>query len=402
MTAKALNLIDFPCYEITLWKSPTPDEWLRISNSHSIVHAQDLLIEFPEIISPVLHELNVFVPTTLSGVSALSNLKKLQIYHYWHQINVEYLRNLSSLELSQCPEVKDVSQLGKIERLSLISCSGIVDISQLTSNTKLTILDCPNIVSEWNFQNVRYLNTDLLRFYEQTVDLHQCYSLSLEQFSGSSFCTTNKYLREVTLSRCEPVSASRTLLSNFSHLFRVVLETLPFPSLDLSPLYFVPVVVLMSLKITTLVGLGGNRLVSVYYCAKLKNLKPLRDVPRVLLCGLRGITGGEGLENVFDLTLDDCSDFVNTSALKNVKILTIKGCAALKELKNLAEVSSVSVLDCANLVSMNGLGNNMKITMNRNQLHILKKNPRISLQDYERTRGAPNTNEVVLLRKRVV
>jgi hypothetical protein len=392
------ELLRFPSSKITLFHSELPLDWQEISEHHTAVRMSGTgrIIEFPMNISPNLQELSVSCPMLLQDISALSNLKKLSLFHCKQIYNVDCLRNLSSLRLDYCPEVRDVSRLGNIFDLTLRDCRGIVDISHLTGNSRLTISKCPNIEQKTiRFQNVCYLQTDLIHHYEQSSYLLNCRSVQLEKYEDTAVFTSHRFLRFITLFNLVNLD-----LTNFSCLFCVSLNSISSITLDLSPLFSVPIVHLAYLRISTLSGLGANQAVTITDCHEIADFTALQKVHRVVITSHHGIRNGFGLEDVYDLTLSNCLGFIDTTALRNVKHLYFNDCIELENLTDLEDVSTVSVLFCPSLSSMDGLGNNDKIIMDRNKLHLWSKTVKLSLDDYEMTNlHVDRISNVVLLRK---
>jgi hypothetical protein len=392
------ELLRFPSSKITLFHSELPLDWQEISEHHTAVRMSGTgrIIEFPMTISPNLQELSISCPMLLQDISALSNVKKLSLFHCKQISNADCLRKLSSLRLDYCPEVRDVSSLGSIFDLTLRDCRGIVDISHLTGNSRLTISKCPNIDQKTlRFQNVCYLQTDLIHHYEESTLLLNCHSLRLEKYQDPTVCTSHRFLRSITLSNLINLD-----LTKFSRLFSVSLCSISSIILDLSPLCSVPVVHLTDLRISTLSGLGANQAVTITDCHEIADFTALRKVHRVVITSHHGIRNGYGLEDVYELTLSSCLSFIGTSALRNVKHLYFNDCIELEKLTELEDVSTVSVLFCPSLSSIDGLGHNDKIIMDRNKLHLWSNNPKLSLDDYEMTNlYSDRISNVVLLRK---
>jgi hypothetical protein len=413
------KLMELPSYKLTLWNQlfinshHLLSDWSNIVDCHTVLEVENVDIEFPQRCSSTLQEVHMSFPGKIEDLSALSNLKKLYLGNCDSITSVDCLRTLSCLEICYCPWIIDVRALGKIPDLSIHHCSGIVDISGFTSNTKLMIVECDNInPATMNFRHVRFLETDLIRNYNQTTTLEKCYSLKLRSkflFNGLSICTTHKRLREVSITECfssgnqeeNGVSIPKAVdLGNFSHLFRMTLSNISYPFLDFSPLHSVPIVELAYLKCKSLAGLGGNRSVSVCFCREVEDFSPLRNVHTVEICYHDTITNGEGLENVVDLVIDCCPKFRDTSALKDVKRLVLNSCGGLHELQNLENIPVVRITNCRNLTNF-GLGNNEKIIIDKRNLAKLLKNPRITLTGFEIScpSNLRDGNLIILLRK---
>jgi hypothetical protein len=323
-----------------------------------------------------------------------------------------------------CPDITDVSAFARIPDLTLITCNEITDISPLTGNERLRILDCENIrPSTMNFNNVRFLHTDLIREYEQSVALKNCVSLTLEGFADSRLATFHKALRNVTIidgyyQESDEYYPQTLQLNGFGHLFSVTLECQPQSFLNLHPLHSVPVVELRFLQITSIQGLGGNRKVFLVQCNSIEDFSPLRNVLRVEICRCDGLQSGEGLENISDLTIDYCENFSDTRALKKAESLTFISCFSLNHLMGLETLPIVSILECNYISALDGLGKNEKILMSFNKnkrfshaeselldteidelyLTMLKESPTFVLDNYIFTcRTNQNHREIVLL-----
>jgi hypothetical protein len=401
------QLLETPAYKLILLHNLISDsdrtlfDGQKLGEYHTVVLTDGIEVEFPENLSTDLKEIAISFPRKLRDVSAFSHLTKLSLDNCERVTNVNCLRNLSCLVLSFCPNIRDVSQLGGVFDLTLRQCSGIVDISQLVSNTNLSILVCANVNSRtMNFHNVRSLKTDLFRRYEDTIALTNSRSLKLFKFAGPVICTQHRYLKDITIYGDRKIGTKSLNLSNFSHLFRVVLANLPYVPLELSPLHSVPVVRLLSLIIDSLQGLGGNRMVSVSHCPLIAKFSPLRKVHRVVISSNPNVENGKELEEVSDLTIESCSSFADTTGLKELKHLHLEECASLKEARGLENISTVTILSCRNLSSMNGLGNNDKIITDKSKLEVLLKNHKITLNDYEMTQWNFDPSKVALLRKK--
>jgi hypothetical protein len=402
------KLLETPAYKLILKHNLISEsdrnllDWQKIGKYHTVVRTEGIEAEFPENLSTDLKEIAIsFPPGKLRDVSAFSHLTKLSLDNCERVTNVNCLRNLSFLVVSYCSNIRDVSQLGGVFDLTLRQCSGIVDISQLVSNTNLSILLCANINSQtMNFRNVRSLKTDLFRRYEDTIALTNSRSIKLFKYTGSAVCTQHRSLKDITIFGDRKIGTQSLNLSNFSHLFRVVLANLPYVPLELSPLHSVPVVRLLSLIIDSIEGLGGNWMVSVSHCPLIANFSPLRKVHRVVISSNPKIENGKELEEVSDLTVDSCSSFTYTTGLEKLKHLHLEDCNSLKEVRGLENISTVTILSCRNLSSMNGLGNNDKIITDKSKLDVLFKNHNITLNDYEMSQWNFDPSKVVLLRKR--
>jgi hypothetical protein len=227
--------------------------------------------------------MHIFIPPYLSEIFLhFLNLSKLSLSNCYPVNNISCLCNLSSLAVSYCPGISSVEGLGKVSNLFIKGCPAITDISPLTSNTKLTILKCSKIdIDTFNFQTVRYFETDLIVDYEQmkTVSFDSCYSLTLTQYNDTPVFTEYKNLRSLSIRYVIlgsfPECIQQRPLDNFIHLFRVCLTGRFNTVFDLSPVYSVPVVILKDLSdIQTLKGLGGNRRLNFIMVAGLMILVP--------------------------------------------------------------------------------------------------------------------------------
>jgi hypothetical protein len=74
--------------------------------------------------------------------------------------DISALRNVRKLDISGCSEISDVSGLMAVETLHVTSCNKIKDISMLRTLKELKMLDCPNIHSLINQVNLRSLQMD--------------------------------------------------------------------------------------------------------------------------------------------------------------------------------------------------------------------------------------------------
>jgi hypothetical protein len=429
---KVRHLIDMPSRTIILAEGSTVEvsDWLSLSETHDSVidyQANTSITTFPDL-SINLKELYLFAFTQLEHLYSLSHLEKLDLMDCEQVHSVDCLTNLRSVSLTLCPGITDVSQLGGIYELTLNECSGIVDVSGLTNNTKLKVVLCRSIdKTTINFQNVRYLLTDLIQNNEQTRVLKDCYSIDLWGYQDSILTTNSNFLRVARIhwsvdsqegirsgddddcgyedsgeesGRKEPIEAFD--LSIFSHLFSVHLGNLPFPIDDFSPLYSVTKLTLENLQCITLDGLGGNRFVCVQYCVGVEDFSALQSVSHVEIIENDYLEDGEGLTDVTHLVIKGCFEFTDTSALSNVKHLCLNNCGTLKELKALENVSTVEIISCPRISSLQGLGNNDKIILDKELYSKLsgKKCPSgIDLNYYHVIMDNPINERVILVRK---
>jgi hypothetical protein len=218
----------------------------------------------------------------------------------------------SSLCLDGCSSVVDVSALGRIPCLTLEDCSEIRDISQLSDNMKLTILNCARIQvnmrkmeTQATRRKLEFLAVDML---ESSQQLHSFFQSSqpsslrelvLKRYSN--LCIDASFISNVSILRLnyiddyvrrsdnedededgEEMSGMRTRLgidcSQLANLFRITLESFPIFNLDLSSLYHVPVVELISLPIKTLQGLGGNKVLYLSGCERVEDFSATRNI----------------------------------------------------------------------------------------------------------------------------
>jgi hypothetical protein len=80
--------------------------------------------------------------------------------------------------------------------------------------------------------------------------------------------------------------------------------------LDLSSLYYIPVVELISLEtINSLQGLGGNKVLYLSCCERVEDFSAARNISKVCIAVNANIVNRLGLEGVEDLSVYSCSDF---------------------------------------------------------------------------------------------
>jgi hypothetical protein len=379
------------------------DGWHRFSESTHSVEIENVLLPPQQLEQMTLSEsLKEFhlrnedrfhqMPQHLRDLRCFSHLQKLTLHNCPTLSDLRPLQNLQFLALKKCFQITDVRCLGKIDTLFLENCPGIVDIFALNNNRKLTIFTCRSVnLATINFGNVRYLHTDLLTSYEQTAQLNSCYSMNLEGYRDFKIETSHAPLRQIRVNTSKEIR-----LDNFSHLFSVSLRRMP--SLDLSPLFSVPNVILSDLGIVSLTGLGGNQSVEVVSCFYISDFSPLKNVPRVLINANGHLLDGNGLVNVQDLTIESCGNFHDTSSLRNVKRLKLQSCDALRNITSLENVAHLEMQRCHKLVSFQGLGNNIQITVDRHHLRYLESNRKLSNDHYDIF--FTNNHMVTLSRKR--
>jgi hypothetical protein len=401
------RLITAPSYKLILGKAVT--NWKLLSERHAVIHSEDYSsIESFKGISDHLKELSIKSWGQLKDVSGLSHLTKLSLSSCPQLVDVHCLKNIPSLSLFYCSAISDVSSLGGVDELTLFECLRVMDISQLRNNKKLTILWCINInKTTIKLQSsVRYLHTDLLADYEDTValtaGLTNCYSMHLNKYCDWLVFINSPNLRKISIEYHLKQSMRSFDFSDFSHLFSLSVSDFPWKDIDLRPLFFVPNVTLRSLEIISLDGLGGNKMVSVSNCKQLNDFSAIRNVPHVILYSCDRLVNGKGLEGVNDLTIDNCSAFCDTSALKNVKHLSLLFCVSLVELKELQIVSTVTIRGCPQLETFDGLENNEKLILHQKDLEVLKANPKICLDSYEICPSCTDKNELIFLKKGTV
>jgi hypothetical protein len=384
---------DQPALRLVFYTELTPRiiDWHPIAEHYEIVAGQSNNVHksFENNFSKNLKKLKIYHLSKLQVVDSFAHLQSLMLTNCSNLSNVHCLENLSSLTLNRCPGVTDVSKLGRIHDLTLQACPGIIDISCLTNNKRLTITACQSIdkMTICFQKNVRYLTTDLIVSSVETRELENCRCLSLH---FSSLRAQSFHLTEFP---------SRVFEVTFAHF----LHLLP----DLSALYSIPKVDLRNINsLKSLNGLGGNRMVSIYYCMELTDFSAVKNVPHVVIEGNNSLINGEDLCNVFDLRLISLGSFCDTSALKNVTHLSLENCSMLKELAGLEDVFTVKIRDCFFLDSLKGLRRNEKIILEKNVYNTLEAlNGRdLGLRnydhyDFEVVKRSLLCLEVVLLRK---
>jgi hypothetical protein len=426
------DLKEVPSYKVIVQEESNEIDWVSFSKRHAVIKIRltSPMYFFDRVLSDRLQELHLENDdlALLSEIDAngFSQLQKFSLNGCCVIRNLSSLQNLQSLTLRNCNDINDVSAFARIPDLTLITCNEITDISPLTGNERLRILDCENIrPSTMSFTNVKFLHTDLIREYEQSAALKNCVSLTLEGFADSRLATFRKALRNVTIvagyyREDDEYYPQPLQLNSFGHLFSVTLDSHPQSFLNLRPLHSVSVVELRFLQITSIQGLGGNRKVFLVQCNSIEDFSPLRNVPRVEICGCDGLQSGEGLENVSDLTIDYCEYFSDTRALTKAESLTFINCFSLNHLMGLEIVPIVSILECNEISSLDGLGKNEKILMSFNKskrysdsqsdftdteidelyLTMLKESPTFVLDHYILTcRTNQNHREIALLMK---
>jgi hypothetical protein len=97
----------------------------------------------------------------------------------------------------------------------------------------------------------------------------------------------------------------------------------------------------------------------------------------VVLSSISGLKNGIGLENVSNLTIRNCRQFRDASALNNVKTLCLEGHTWMSDVKGLEDIHTVSILTLmfATLHRFPGLGKNEKIIIERKYIGLLQANP---------------------------
>jgi hypothetical protein len=387
-----------------------------------------------------LQKLHIENCPLLTDVSALSHLNSLALVDCVGVSDVTCLGTVkSSLRLEKCPRIADVSALGRIPSLILNDCPEIRDISQLTDNSKLTILSCPDIdISLQKEQAPHHTKADLNFFHSDIMETAEQLQSFLQSMSSSSFSS----LRELFLERYSNYYIDPSHLKNLSvlrlvsygyfedddddddedqekervnksttsvplgidccqltHLFQITLDSLPFPNLDLSSLFHVPVVELFYVPIKTLQGLGGNKVLYLSGCDRVEDFSAARNIPKVHVAFNPNLENGLGLEGVEELTIQSCANFQDTSQLGNLKKLRIAFCNSLEIVEGIENVSTVSLIRCRDLSSLSGLGNNDKITITKEWKGLFHDNPRLSSEFYREDFNINYPDEFVLIKK---
>ena len=117
----------------------------------------------------------------ITDVSALGNVKNLDLSSCCNLTNVSALGNVEILVLSCCNNLTDVSALGNVKNLDLHGCDSLMDVSGLSNVRELNLNNCEHITDVSNLINVEklyllgcYSITDIPCFTAKILDLSFC------------------------------------------------------------------------------------------------------------------------------------------------------------------------------------------------------------------------------------
>jgi hypothetical protein len=114
-----------------------------------------------------LKSLKLCCGNSVSDVSCLKNIPKLEFVSCPYITDISSLANVQELSFSYCDNISDVSSLGRVLNLKLISCMNIQDVSALGNVCELHLINCDHIGDISALKNVRelhlsnYLRTDV-------------------------------------------------------------------------------------------------------------------------------------------------------------------------------------------------------------------------------------------------
>jgi hypothetical protein len=432
------SILSFQGNLVTSWKL----QKLHIENFPNLTDVSDL---------SQLNSLTLVNCTRVSDVSCLGTIKSsLRLEKCPGIVDVSTLGNIPNLRLDDCPGIRDISHLTENAKLTILSCPGIAASLQKMKNPHHTKVNL-------DFFHVKIMETsEKLHSFFQSLSSSSSSSLRelvVENYTNDYIDTS--YLKNVSVLRLvcydnyedsddyeedaeedneedneeeeeeegeeqeqegeerdqegEQEEVNKDSNSKFTslgidcsqltRLFHITLDSIPYPDLDLSPLYFTPVVELFSLPIYSLQGLGGTKVLHLFICDRIEDFSAARNIPNVNISINPNLVNGIGLEDVEDLTIHSCSSFQDTSQLGNLKKLRIAFCNSLEVVEGIENVSTVSLIRCRDLSSLSGLGNNDKITITKEWENLLDDNPRLSSEFYREDFDIKYPDEIVLIKK---
>jgi hypothetical protein len=249
--------------------------------------------------------------STVKRFDNLEHVHNMKISGFYTLNDLSNLAHLQELLVDECPGITNVSMLSRLQKLTIRNCAYIIDISALADipslsldrNRSIRILPrvfhsnylsihfCPLITNTASLIHVRYLCTDVIRTYQDSVYLQSVVRMELLQYKGRSIFVPP------TLKRIKLLSSLIEDISNFHSLTEVYLDYCP-KLVDLTVLGEVTVVTLEYMgHISDISALGRSarcQSVTISNCPLVTNFSSLNHLPYVkikshVFCEIAGV-----------------------------------------------------------------------------------------------------------------
>ncbi len=352
----------------------------------------------------------------IDRLSGLSDIKILEVRDCRSLITIDFIPGLKRLILHSLNGLSDISQYGNIPELKITVCPQL-SLQGIGNHDKLSIIGSRNFISYdiARFQNVKSLHlqtayhptlstfpffTNLIFLeYHGCNDLFDCIyfpnlrflrlisanftsevtfpsKIETAEFYQCSFDDLSKLrnVRELNFSNCQGRGFHNvnSLLNVYKLVFDGVNELEDVSSLgeaynlslvsckrvkDISKLGRVHRLRVEECGLTSLQGLGQRNSEIVLSCLpSYIDLSPLKSTYKVILKSVDSLVDGRELANVQHLTICNCKNFEDTSALSKVRSLCLVKCSKIKRLVDLENVSRIHLEICHELEDIDCLG----------------------------------------------